>query len=62
MCGHLTKYTRLICWTAKSEANGGPSYIFEPTLLVLLELMQDQVKKVCMTYKELRAHTHKRNN
>ncbi len=48
----LAKYTRLICWTAKTEANGGPSYIFEPTLLVLLELMQDQVKKVCKTCKK----------
>ena len=44
----LTKYTRLICWTAKNLQNGGgPTVIFEPTLLVLLELMQDQVKKVC---------------
>ena len=45
-----SRYTRLICWTAKNlEKGGGPSVLFEPTLLTLLELMQDQVKKVSPT-------------
>ena len=42
-------YTPNLLDSKNLEKGGGPSVLFEPTLLTLLELMQDQVKKVSPT-------------